>query len=143
MKTTAYAVGVQPVAVKRIGSGVWILRLTGSLRASATSAVRDAFGRAIEQDATDIVVDLSRAATVSSEGAAQLVTLASVMRDREGSLWIAAAWPDEAGVTLRPIHEPEPAGLLGISAALDRALGGMDGESDPCALDLPGEPATA
>jgi hypothetical protein len=109
---------------------VWILRLVESLEQDTVSALLDAFGDAIERDATDVVVDLGTVADVSVEGATMLVALADHMRSRNGALWIAAARPEVAGHTLRAIHEPEPSRLIGISSALDRALEGAL-ERDP------------
>ena len=122
MTTSAHAISAEPLAVKRVGNTVWILRLLESLEGAAVSTLCGAVSEAVEGDATDVVVDLGTVATVSLEGAAALVGMADLMRSRNGALWIAAARPDDAGYTLRPIHRPTTAGLMGISPALDRAL---------------------
>lgn len=124
MNTTAHAVAPGPVVVRRVGDAMWILRVLESLEDGTVSALHNAFRDAIERDATDVVVDLGTVSTVSAEGATTLATMVDFTQSRNGALWIAAAWPDGTGYTLRPIHEPAPAGLIGVSAALDRGWRG-------------------
>ena len=143
MNTSAHAVAAEPLAVKRVAKGVWILRLLESLEGGAVSSLRQACGDAIERDATDLVVDLGSVAAVSVEGAAALAAMVDLMHSRGGALWIAGAWPHEDGYTLRPVHQPSPAGLLGVSPALDRALEALDGDGEENLLDLRDAPATA
>lgn len=124
MNTSTQAPPAGPLTVQRVGTDVWILRLLESLEQDAVSALRDAFGEAIERDATDVVVDLGAVAIVSVEGAAAIAAMADLMHGRKGALWVAAARSDGDGYTLRPVHEPTREGLVGVSRALDDALAG-------------------
>lgn len=128
MNRSAPAVRAERLVVRRVGGDVWILRLLSPLEGATIPALRDGFSEAIERDAVDVVVDLGAAVTVSTEGAELLAGFAELLRNRRGALWIAAAWRDGAGYTLRPIHEPGAAGLSGVSPALDSALASRVGD---------------
>ena len=120
-KTTA--VTAEPLTVKQIGVTVWILRLCETaFEHRAVTAVGEAFREAVEREASDIVVDLNRAAKVSAAGVATLTAMAEEMLARNGALWIAAPWSEGAGYTLRPIQEPGTRGLVGLSPVLDLAI---------------------
>lgn len=118
------------VAVRRVGETVWILRPIGELESHTVDALRDAFLEAVDTGAQNVVVDLSEVDTIATEGAATLVAMTDLMRGRNGSLWIAARWAEDAGHTLRVIAEQGPRALVGMSAALDAALGQLS-------LDVP------
>ena len=124
MMTEVRTFSSEPLSVKRVGATVWIFRLLESLEHRAVPALREAFREAIERDANDVVVDLAIVGSVSDEGAAALAEMADLMRDRSGALWIAAPRPEGDGYTLRPVQEPAPDGLAGVSPALDGALAG-------------------
>jgi hypothetical protein len=126
MTTTPDALSAESLAVKRIGSAIWIMRLLEPLGCGGASALRDAFSEAIERDASDIVVDLGTQPVVSVEEAATLVAMAAHMRARDRALWVAAGWSEGTGYTLRLIRDSGPAGLLGLSPALDSALHALD-----------------
>jgi len=111
-----------PLAIRRVGAGVWILRLRGSLKSRTVPALRDAFHAAVDADAHDVVVDLATAETISPEGAATLAEMVDVMRVRGGAFWIAAPREAGDGYTLRPVSQPDPDRLVGVSPALDVAL---------------------
>lgn len=110
------------LAVTRLNAGVWILRLLEPLEGSALIALRETLRDAFASDVHDVVVDLGSVVGVSVDGAATLAVAAEIMRERGGALWVAAAWEEGAGYTLRPVNEPARGGLAGISPALDRAL---------------------
>ena len=112
----------EELTVTRVAADVWILRLLEPFDGVALIAFREVFGDALSGDVHDLVVDLGAIARVSVDGAATLGVAADVMRARAGALWIAAAWEGGAGYTLRPIYDPAPDGLAGISLALDDAL---------------------
>lgn len=111
--------------MKRIGASVWILRLVESLELRAVPALREAFHEAINRDASEVVVDLAMADSVSAEGAAELAAMADLMHGRNGALWIAAPRQEGDGYTLRPIQERAPDGLAGVHPALDDALSAL------------------
>lgn len=111
------------IAVRRIGEWVWILRPIEELASDTVDALRDAFLEAVDSGAQNVVVDLSEVDRIATEGAATLVAMADLMRGRNGCLWIAARRAEGAGHTLRAIDEHGSRALLGVSAALDAALG--------------------
>lgn len=111
--------------MKRIGASVWILRLRESLELRAVPALREAFHEAINRDASDVVVDLAMADSISADGAAALADMADLMRGRNGALWVAAPRLEGDGYTLRPVQERAPDGLVGVHPALDDALSGL------------------
>jgi len=125
MMTRVRTLSSEPVSVKRIGASVWILRLFESLELRAVPALREAFQEAINRDASEVVVDLAMADSVSAEGAAALADMADLMHGRNGALWIAAPRQDGDGYTLRPIQERAPDGLAGVHPALDDALSAL------------------
>lgn len=122
MTTNVHPLPTAPVAIRRIGANVWILRLLESLELRAVPALREAFRVAVDGDAHDVVVDLATVDTVSTKGAAALAEMVDVMRARNGGLWIAAPRTDGDGYTLRPVQQAAPDGLVGVSPALDVAL---------------------
>jgi len=121
----------ESIIVKQVGTRVWILRALGPLEGEAVSALRDAFREVLARGATDVVVDLGATSIISSVGARAVASMSDSMRSLSGALWMAAAWQEEDGYTLRPIQGPAPAAFLGISPALDRALlGDYDVDND-------------
>lgn len=125
MSANVRTISSEPVTVERIGGGVWILRVLESLELRAVPALREAFGEAIECDASDVVVDLAMADSVSTDGAAALADMADLMHGRDGALWIAARRLEGDGYTLRPVEGRLPDGLVGVHPALDHALSGL------------------
>lgn len=125
MITKVQTFSSEPVSVRRVGASVWILRLLESLEFRAVPALREAFREAIKSDANDVVVDLGTAGSISADGAAALAEMVDLMRGRNGALWIAAPRSEGDGYTLRPVLEPAPDGLAGVSSALDGALSGV------------------
>jgi anti-anti-sigma regulatory factor len=124
MTTDVRSLPSAPLAVRRVGAGVWILRLRESLELRTVPALREAFRVAVDADAHDVVVDFATAETISPEGAAAIAEMVDVMHVRSGALWIAAPRGAGDGYTLRPVSQAAPDGLVGVSPALDVALTG-------------------
>jgi len=122
--TVQHALPTAPLAIRRVGASVWILRLRESLESRAVPALREAFRVALAADAHDVVVDFATAETISPEGAAALAEMVDVMHVRSGALWIAAPRLAGDGYTLRPVSQAGPDGLVGVSPVLDVALAG-------------------
>jgi len=122
--TVPHALPTAPLAIRRVGASVWILRLLESLESRAVPALREAFRVALAADAHDVVVGVATAETISPEGAAALAEMVDVMHVRSGALWIAAPRPAGDGYTLRPVSQADPGGLVGVSPVLDVALAG-------------------
>jgi anti-anti-sigma regulatory factor len=125
MTTTArHPLPTAPLAIRRVGAGVRILRLRESLESRAVPTLRAAFRAALAADAHDVVIDLATTQDISPEGAAVLAEMVDVMHVRGGALWIAAPRVAGDGYTLRPVSQAAPEGLVGISPGLDVALTG-------------------
>jgi anti-anti-sigma regulatory factor len=122
MPITGQATRKTPVVVTRIAESIWTLRPIAALESRTVDVLRDTFLEAVDSGAQTVLVDLRETDTVSTEGVATLVAMADLMLGRNGSLWIAG--PSEAaGPTLRLIGERGPRALVGMSPALDAALG--------------------
>ena len=111
-----------PVAATRIADSIWTLRPTEALASGTVDVLRDTFLEAVDSGGQIVLVDLSETDMISTEGVATLVAMADLMLGRNGSLWIAGR-SEAAGHTLRPIGERGPGALVGVSPALDAALG--------------------
>jgi anti-anti-sigma regulatory factor len=124
MTTDLHSVPGAPLAIRRVGASVWILRLRESLELRAVPALREAFRVAVDADAHDVVVDFATAESISPEGAATLAEMVDVMHVRGGALWLAAPRAAGDGYTLRPVTQTTPDGLVGVTPALDGAFAG-------------------
>lgn len=111
------------LVVRRVGETTWILRPRAALQGRTLDILRGTFLEAADSGALNVVVDLSDSDTIAGDGAATLVAMAELMLGRGGLLWLAASWTDRPGHTLRPIEEFGPGALVGLSMALDAALG--------------------
>jgi anti-anti-sigma regulatory factor len=110
------------LAVTRVGETVAILRPREALRDRAVTNLRDAFLDEVDGGALAVVVDLSEVDDIGANGAAALVSMADLLRSRNGALWIAVARPDVGGHTLREIETRGAEAFGGICPALDAAL---------------------
>ena len=109
------------LAVTRVGETTWILRPRESLEGRVVATLRDAFSRAVDSGARDVVVDLSEVRAITADGAAALVAMADLLADRDGSFWVGARAAGGAH-TLRQVDAGAPRALLGATPELDAAL---------------------